>query len=158
MARFTVEGARPGKAGTTVKDLGQAADGALQAAGERLAEYFRGAIIENKLVDTHALLESIKPTAVKVSAKDGRYLDVYPQGVRENGERNAAVGYYQEYGVTRVPPRRSISATHWMSNTVDDVAEEIQAIIANGVAEAVESTAWDATIAAIKEIMKILGG
>ena len=151
MARFTVEGARVGKAGTTVTDLGSAADGALEAAGERLAEYFRGAIDMYGLVDTGELRESIKPTAVKESEKAGRYLDVYPQGKRTDGERNAAVGFYQEYGVTRALPRDSIPATHWMSNTVDDVADEIQDIIEQGVADAMEAAALDM-------IDEILGG
>ena len=95
------------------------------------------------LVDSGQLINSIKPTLINVTDKDGHYIDVYPQGTRDNNidgrkqkTRNAEIGYYHEYGVTRTPPKKSIKATHWMSNTVDDVKDEILDIIERGVADA----------------------
>ena len=139
MARFFVEGVRGKMPGSVEAIVGEAADGALLEAGERLSEYYRGAISEHGLIDTGELMESIGPTTVRVSAKEGRHLDVYPQGTRKNGTRNAAVGFYHEYGVKRSSPRKSVNATHWMSNALDDVEEEINEILKRGVAEAMEN-------------------
>lgn len=49
-----------------------------------------------------------------------RYLDVYPQGIREDGTRNAEVGFILEYGA----PKRGIPASGWMKNANEECSEE----------------------------------
>jgi len=116
-------------------------DAVLESAGERLAEYFRGALSQMGIRKTGQLIESVKPTKAKAGKNGAKYVDVYPQGIRakESGRKkpvsNAMVGYAHEYGVMRVPPKKSTPARHWMSNTVDDVGEEIQDAVTQGLNE-----------------------
>jgi len=118
----------------------QAFEQILAQASERLAEYFRGELQVLGLNDTGQLIDSVKPTDTKTSKDGAKYRDVYPQGNREKDGRskvvkNATVGFAHEYGVHRAPPNESTPAQHWMSNTVDNVAEEILNIIQQGVEE-----------------------
>ena len=76
-------------------------------------------INELNLVDSGQLRASIEKTAVKTSGAT-RYLEVYPQGTRKNGVRNAEVGFYHEYGV----PYKHIPAKNWMYNANEGCAEE----------------------------------
>lgn len=76
-------------------------------------------IAEINLVDTGQLRDSIDKTAVRRSGA-GRYLEVYPQGIRKNGVRNAEVGFIHEYGA----PGRHIPAKHWAYNANEGCAEE----------------------------------
>lgn len=101
---------------------GEGIDKALIAGGELLAEFFVGATVAEGLVDTGQLRDSMAATKPEGSPK---YVDVYPQGTRSDGKRNAEVGAYMEYGVTRIPPLKDVPATHWMSNAVDDTKEDV---------------------------------
>ena len=76
-------------------------------------------INELDLVDTGQLRDSIDKTAVR-SSGGSRYLEVYPQGIRKNGVRNAEVGYIHEYGA----PGRHIPAKNWMQNANEGCADE----------------------------------
>lgn len=76
-------------------------------------------INELNLVDSGQLRDSIEKTAVRSSGAT-RYLEVYPQGIRKNGVRNAEVGYIHEYGA----PGRHISAKNWMHSANEGCAEE----------------------------------
>ena len=105
-------------------------DVALERAGERLAEYLRGALTQKGLRDTRQLIDSIKPTKVTTGNLGDKHIDVYPHGTRKKDGRkkairNAEVGFAHEYGVNRKNPKQSIKASHWMSNTLDDVGEDI---------------------------------
>ncbi len=76
-------------------------------------------INELDMVDTGQLRDSIEKTSAKSSGAD-HYLEVYPQGTRNNGVRNAEVGFYHEYGV----PYKHIAAKSWMYNANEECAEE----------------------------------
>ncbi len=49
-----------------------------------------------------------------------KYMDVYPQGTRENGVRNAEVGFIHEFGCRS----KGIEASHWMKNANEKCADE----------------------------------
>jgi len=110
----------------------------LQRAGARLAEYFKGTLISLGKDDTGQLIDSIKPTDVKITGNNEKSIDVYPHGMRkptarQRGVRNAMVGFVHEYGSSKV------KASHWMSNTVDDVGDEIAQMVADGVSQIIEN-------------------
>lgn len=70
------------------------------------------------LRDTGQLRESIARSG---STGGGRpYLDIYPQGTREDGRRNAEVGFIHEFGA----PGRHIRASGWMESANEKCAEE----------------------------------
>lgn len=130
MARFEIEHAsteiekiQKQLGALSVGIQGEITDAALTQGGEGLSEYFVGAISDAGLVDNGDLLASIKPTPVN-GGGNGKYVDVYPQGTRSDGKRNAEIGAYQEYGTKRGTP-----ATHWMSNTVDSTEDEIATLM-----------------------------
>jgi len=109
-------------------------DEILKKAGERLAEYFRGALFGLGLKDSGQLIDSIKPTEISISGNNEKSIDVSPQGARkERGVRNAMVGFVHEYGTSK------LTATHWMSNTVDDVGDEIAGMIADEVSKIIDN-------------------
>lgn len=80
--------------------------------------------IENLgLEDTGQLKQSIARTAKLQTNKTdgmGRYLDIYPQGTREDGVRNAEVGFIHEFGA----PHRNIRASGWMETANEKCATE----------------------------------
>jgi len=80
--------------------------------------------IENVgLEDTGQLKRSIARTGKLQSNKTdgmGRYIDIYPQGTREDGVRNAEVGFIHEFGA----PNRHIPATGWMESANEKCATE----------------------------------
>lgn len=76
-------------------------------------------ITELGLVDTGQLRDSISRSAVR-SGGASRYLEVFPQGERRYGGRNAEVGFIQEYGA----PGRHITAKSWMYDANEECAEE----------------------------------
>lgn len=114
-------------------------DEVLKTAGERLAEHFRSTLMalgmhtSKSKRATNQLINSIKPTMPKILGNNAKYVDVYPQGTRKKrGIRNAMVGFVHEYGTSNNPAR------HWMSNTVDDVGDEIAGIVADGVSQIID--------------------
>lgn len=68
------------------------------------------------------LLESIGSNKKLESTGGGRYMEVYPQGVRSNGVRNAEVGFILEYGAEG----KHIPAHNWMSNANEKCAEKVK--------------------------------
>ncbi|MCM1190743.1 MAG: hypothetical protein NC541_15820 [bacterium] len=76
-----------------------------------------------KLVDSGQLKASIaREHEVKLlnSGGMGMHMDIYPQGTREDGTRNAEVGFIHEYGA----PKRHIKASAWMRNANEKCAEK----------------------------------
>jgi len=109
-------------------------DAVLEKAADRLTQELKDSIEEKKLVDSKQLLNSIAPSRVLRDEKRGKHIDVYPQGDREDGGRNAEVGFVNEYGADG----RDIPARHWMSDVIDDKGNEIADMIAEGVADIIE--------------------
>ena len=121
---------------------GAAGSAILAQVGGELSELLKKAVPEFDHIDTGQLRDSIRPTGAKESSGGvGRYVDVYPHDSRKRGNhktRNAEIGFYLEHGVTRTPPGKSIPASHWMSNTVDDCAEDILDIMENAISEIID--------------------
>lgn len=69
------------------------------------------------------LAESIWMNDIHVSAIDGYHCDVYPFGIRRDGERNADVGFIQEYGRSDMPARP------WMRPAIERHGDEILSAI-----------------------------
>ncbi len=68
---------------------------------------------------TGDLANSIKQTSVKKKG-DTQYVEVYPQGVNRRGERNATVGFVQQYGRSNMPARP------WFTSSNEKAAPEVQ--------------------------------
>ena len=62
------------------------------------------------LVDRGQLRDSIKVSAKVRRTSSARSVEIYPQGKRTDGTRNAEVGFIHEYGA----PGRGIPAKQWM--------------------------------------------
>ena len=72
------------------------------------------------LVDTGQLADSISRTNKLTTTGIGKSISIYPQGVRNDGTRNAEVGFINEYGA----PKRKIKASNWMHNANEKSADE----------------------------------
>lgn len=73
------------------------------------------------LKDTGQMEQSIKADTKLRGRGSGKYLLVYPRGVRRDGKtRNAEVGYVNEYGA----PQRGIAPTQWMRQANEEAADE----------------------------------
>lgn len=93
------------------------------AAAQAGGEVFRQALEAAAPVRTGQLAGSmvVKPGH---NTADGHYVDVYPDGTRADGERNAVVGFVQEYG------RSNMSPNPWMRPTLASAASAVtQAMI-----------------------------
>ena len=127
---------------------GNAGDEILGRAGSKLSDLFKQAVEKHGHVDAVSggqLRDSIRPSKAKDSNRGfGRYVDVFPHDSRTRGvnkkhkTRNAEIGFYLEHGVTRPLPGKSIQASHWMSNTVDDCAEDVLDIMENAINEIID--------------------
>lgn len=69
------------------------------------------------LRDTGQLRDSI---ARKKGSGAGVSLDIFPQGIRDDGIRNAEVGFIHEFGA----PVRHIKASGWMERANEECADE----------------------------------
>ncbi len=74
---------------------------------------------------TGQLSGSIVVKGPYTSALDGSYCDVFPDGVRKDGERNAEVGFVNEYGRSNMPARP------WMRPAIERYADEIASAVTN---------------------------
>lgn len=101
--------------------LPDAAPEMLKAGTDILVEYQRGSIIENDLIETGDMFDSIKAGPVK-EGKNGWYQEVWPQGRDRKGTRNAEKGFILEYGTSKTG---RIGPTHWMSDANDAAKEEV---------------------------------
>ena len=73
------------------------------------------------LKDTGQMKDSIARNVKRRSDSGvGKYLDIYPQGTRDDGVRNADVGFIHEFGA----PRKKIPASGWMESANEKCAEE----------------------------------
>lgn len=122
MATFDVSGIDE-----AVKALNLAADqikklapAAALAGGQAAAELLSGAAP----VRTGQLSGSMKIDGPHTSVANGTYVDVYPDGRRADGERNATVGYVLEYGRSNMPARP------WMRPTLEGGSDAIGAAMA----------------------------
>lgn len=61
---------------------------------------------------TGETLASIGKTKMKLGAGGSRQMYVYPQGVNDRGERNAAVAFIDEYGKRNQAPRPFIATAN----------------------------------------------
>lgn len=84
--------------------------GMLRAGGEVIAQAHKSAIQSDGLVDSGQLRDSIKVSAKVRRTSSARSVEIYPQGKRTDGTRNAEVGFIHEYGA----PGRGIPAKQWM--------------------------------------------
>ena len=84
--------------------------GMLHAGGEVIAQAHKSAIQSDGLVDSGQLRDSIKVSAKVRRTSSARSVEIYPQGTRADGTRNAEVGFIHEYGA----PGRGIPAKQWM--------------------------------------------
>lgn len=92
----------------------------LKSEADIIVDAQKGKINSLGLVDSGQLLESIRIDGSMKKDASGRYVDVYPQGTRKNGVRNAEVGFIHEYGA----PGRHISAKNWMKQANEGAADE----------------------------------
>ncbi len=63
--------------------------------------------------ETHKLHDSLICKGPHTNVADGVYYDIHPDGIRDDGERNATVGYVLEFG------RSNMDARPWMRTAVD---------------------------------------
>lgn len=63
--------------------------------------------------ETGKLSGSIVCKGPHTNVADGVYYDIHPDGIRDDGERNATVGYVHEFGRSNMPARP------WMRTAVD---------------------------------------
>ena len=106
----------------TIQRLGPAA---AMAGGAAAAE----ALAATAPVRSGQLAGSMKVAGPYHTVADGYYCDVYPNGTRVDGERNATVGYVLEYGRSNMPARP------WMRPALDSSAEAITAAMAEVLSE-----------------------
>lgn len=95
----------------------------LNAEADVVVEAQKQEIESMGLEDTGQLKRSIaRTTKLQTNRSDGIgvYLEVYPQGTREDGVRNAEVGFIHEFGA----PHRHIKASGWMDNANEKCATE----------------------------------
>lgn len=94
----------------------------LDAEADVVVEAQKDEIEKLGLEDTGQLKESIARTQkMKVSNTGyGKYIEIYPQGTRKDGVRNAEVGFIHEFGA----PHKGIAAKNWMNNANDKSADE----------------------------------
>lgn len=91
----------------------------LNAEADVVVRAQKEAVENSGLVDTKQLRDSISRTN-KLEAKGmEKYIEVYPQGVRKDGIRNAEVGFINEYGA----PHRHIKAAGWMEKANEKSAD-----------------------------------
>lgn len=74
-------------------------------------------------VRTGQLSRSMVVKGPYTSALDGTYCDVFPDGIREDGQRNAEVGFVKEYG------RSNMQAEPWMRPAIERHGDEILAAV-----------------------------
>jgi len=105
----------------------------LAAGAQVLAEAEKASIRKYDLIDKGALIKSVKPTKVKKKGSQSS-VEVYPQGRNKKGERNATVGFVQEYGYATQTFRKNGSRaigihepTPWHSEAVEKSRDEVQA-------------------------------
>lgn len=92
----------------------------LNAQADVVVEAHKKEIEAIGLEDTGQLKRSISRTR-KLQIDDlGQYLEIYPQGIRDDGVRNTEVGFIHEFGA----PNRGIKASNWMENANEKCAEE----------------------------------
>lgn len=95
----------------------------LNAEADVVVRAQRDELTSQNLVNTGQLRESIaRNNKVKTDGKGGigKYLDIYPQGTRNDGVRNAEVGFILEYGA----PGRKLKAYHWMKSANEKSTEK----------------------------------
>lgn len=73
---------------------------------------------------TGQLADSITISPEYRSFFEGVHRNIFPDGTRSDGERNATVGYVHEYGRSNMPP------SAWMSNAIEEHGETVQAAVA----------------------------
>lgn len=75
-------------------------------------------IEQHNLIDTKSMMNSVRPTKVKKSAI-GAVIYVYPQGKDNKGVKNAAKAFIKEYGTSKTP------GTRWMTAANESSAGKI---------------------------------
>ncbi len=106
------------------EEMTRRAPAAAKAGGE-VAARLLSAAAPVAAEDGGQLAASIVVKGPYTSATEGRYCDVFPDGVRKDGERNAEVGFVNEYG------RSHMDAKPWMRPTLERHADEIASAITN---------------------------
>lgn len=94
---------------------------AVMAGGQVAAEAMRATVP----VRTGQLSGGITIKGPYHNLADGHYVDVFPDGIRKDGERNATVGYVLEYGRSNMPPQP------WMRPATESSADAINDAMAS---------------------------
>ncbi len=95
------------------------------AAVQAGAAVAKEAMLQSVPFRTGKLSESIRIGETKRSVADGIHCDVYPDGVRADGERFAEIGFVLEYG------REGMDAQPWMRPAVERESAAITEAVAN---------------------------
>lgn len=77
----------------------------LKAAAEVVVEAQKSEMISMGLVDTGAMVNSIKASAVKEDKEGVMYVTVEPTGKDKKGNKNSEKAFIAEYGKTGQPPK-----------------------------------------------------
>ena len=86
---------------------GETADKMLTEGAKIVEEEWKSAIKKADLVDTGAMLKSVKATKPKTS-KDVRTIEVFPQGKDKKGVRNAEKAFVNHYGTSSIKATRFV--------------------------------------------------
>lgn len=92
----------------------------LDAEADVVVEAHINKISELGLVSSGQMLDSI------ARQRGNANIDIYPQGTRANGVRNAEVGFIHEFGA----PQRNIPAKGWMESANEECADDAVAAAA----------------------------
>jgi len=95
-------------------------DDMLNAEADVVVRAQKDAVSALGMVDTGQLKDSIRKNQKTGTGSMGKYLDIYPQGVRDDGVRNAEVGFIHEFGA----PRKHIPASGWMKQANEQCTDE----------------------------------
>ena len=86
---------------------GETADKMLTEGAKIVEEEWKSAIKKADLVDTGAMLKSVKATKPKTS-KDVRTIEVFPQGKDKKSVRNAEKAFVNHYGTSSIKATRFV--------------------------------------------------
>lgn len=124
MATFKVNGIT-----NVIKDWQQAAQKSpqlcrsmLEAGAAEAVTVMKKHIEQSGLIDTHKMIDSVKPTKIKEDGGFGFSCDVYPQGKDKKGVRNAEKAFVNNYGTTG---RRKVPATQFFERAVQEMADAV---------------------------------
>jgi hypothetical protein len=94
-------------------------DGMVNAEADVVVKAHKKELEARGMRQTGQLINSVGKTGVTTKGYS-HAVDVYPQGTRDDGVRNAEVGFILEYG----SPKKHIPASNWMAQANEGCADE----------------------------------